>query len=149
MRGFILDTNVFNHLVEGRISLEDLPQDFPVFVSHLQFDEISKCGDVEKRKKMQAHLKAIPDEIVATHSFVLGVSRLDQAALGDGEIFQKILDFLKTKNKKRINANINDALIGELAIDGGYVLITNDGDLKEAVEMLGGCVKSLTAASKE
>lgn len=44
---------------------------------------------------------------------------------------------LDKRNKSKKN-NIKDALIADAAIKGKYVLVTDDGDLKEVTELYGG-----------
>ncbi len=144
MRGFLLDTNVFNHLVEGKISKEDLPIGFPIFVTHLQRDEIWACQDKNKKEKMLGWLNMLPDHIEPTNTLVLGVSRIGAARIGNGVTYQKILDSLSSRKKRKNKSHIHDALIGELAIERGFILVTNDQDLASTVIALGGVVHDVT-----
>jgi predicted nucleic acid-binding protein len=143
MMSFILDTNVFNHLVEGKINMEELPLEFPILITHLQRDEINNCPDPVKKSYLQSWLRVLPDMEVPTETMVWDVSQFDKAKWGDGEIYTKILDQLNARKKRKNNANINDALIGEVAIKNQFVLVTNDADLGDIVKSLGGFVKDV------
>lgn len=146
---FLLDTNVFNHLVEGKIAVIDLPTDFPILVTHLQWDEINNCHDPVKKSHLQSWLRVLPDLEVPTESAVWDISRFDKAKCGDGCIYAKILDELNAKKKRKNNANIHDALIGEVAIKNQFVLITNDVDLGNIVRSLGGFAREIKSIKNQ
>lgn len=145
--GYVLDTNVFNHLVEGKISSGQLPTDAPLYITDHQADEIAACEDKAKRTRMVVLLCRMRIGFEPTMTTVLGLSRLGGSALGDGKLFKEILANLDDKNKRKNMANRRDALIGELAIARGHTLISHDGDLCEAVRSLGG--KTLDLIEKQ
>lgn len=147
MRGFLLDTNIFNHLVEGKIKKEDLPLEFPTFVTTIQYDEISKCTDDSKRSYLMSWLRTLPDDVVPLETLVWDVGHWDNAKFSDGEMYKKLLSSLESKKKRKNNANIHDALLGETAIIGDMVLVTNDRDLADVVKLHGGFVRSVKQIS--
>ncbi|AZO00115.1 hypothetical protein EJ066_24970 [Mesorhizobium sp. M9A.F.Ca.ET.002.03.1.2] len=55
----MLDTNVFNHLVEGSIDPASIPSDWEPVITHLQNDEIERTADPSKRKALQAMVIAV------------------------------------------------------------------------------------------
>jgi hypothetical protein len=136
---YIVDTCIINRLVEGHLSVDELPKDGEYFSTHIQIDEINKTQDEEKRARLFLTFAKQNDNIVPTKTTVCDVSRLDNCCLGDGAIYQKLKNILDRKNKNKKN-NIQDALIAEIALVDGMTLITADWDLKEAVESMSGSV---------
>lgn len=154
LRGFMLDTNVFNHLIEGRIAMSSLPSEFSIFVTHIQKDEIDNNwepkteDDAEKKAQVLEQFKMLPDAMLPTESTILGVSVLGESKLGKGENYKKIFEFLMAIDPKRIDANQADALIGEVALNVGLELITGDRNLKHIVEQLGGVARDISSPKK-
>lgn len=130
---FMFDTNIFDAVLEGRIEISQLPKTVDYFVTHIQLDEIeaiNKLEKMERKKQLLKLFKEIKQEEVATESFVLDVSRLNQAKLGNGALFEE----LRQGNLE----SINDALIGETAIKNNLILVTNDDKFLKKVKALGG-----------
>ncbi len=127
--GLILDSNVFDDLINGTLDLKIL-QNRSVFITHVQVDEINECSDKEKRARLFNFMTEIRPEKIATESFIIGFSRLGSARLGDGDLIEK----LRGDNMQKTN----DALIGETAIKNNLTLITNDKKFKKKVIELGG-----------
>jgi len=73
------------------------------------------------------------DEVAPTESFVVSLSRIGLGKLSDGEIYTSLRDALNNRNKGKAN-NSHDALIAEVAVKNGYVLITADTDLAEVAK---------------
>ncbi|MFH1459992.1 MAG: hypothetical protein ABIG64_06435 [Candidatus Omnitrophota bacterium] len=139
MKKYIVDTSIINRLVDGHLSIADLPQKAEFFSTHIQIDEINKTPDGERRAQLFLTFAKQNSNIVPTKTTVCGVSRLDNCCLGEGKIYKKIKNILDSKNKNK-NNNIQDALIAEIAIVDKMILLTSDWDLKEAVETLNGTV---------
>lgn len=64
------------------------------------------------------------------------------------KLYLKSLDVCSTKyggqsGRRKNNANIHDALLGEVAIKNEMVLVTNDGKLAEVVKAKGGYVRKV------
>lgn len=68
------------------------------------------------------------DEILLPESLVLDVSALDGAKLGDGGSYRLLKTERDGRNSNKSN-NAHDALIAEIAMNNGYVLLTADLDL--------------------
>jgi len=77
----MFDTNVFNHLVEGRISAEAIPSDWEAVATHLQWDEINATPDqcAEKREQLRLKFKCYVTLQVPTESAAWGVSKWGEA----------------------------------------------------------------------
>lgn len=149
MSGFLLDTNIFNHLVEGKIQKTDLPLEFPIFVTTVQYDEIAKCSDIQKRTDLYSWIQILSDHTAPLETLVWDVGHLDNAKFGEGELYQKLLLSLEAKKKRKNNANIHDALIGEVAIIGRMILVTNDNDLALIVKENGGLVRTVPCKGED
>ena len=140
---FLLDTNIFNHVIEGKVSIDDLPIDFPIIVTCLQRDEIMKCPDPLKRSHMLGLLKTIVNVEVPLEIVLSEVSRPDQVRVESDAIYNKTLNELLKYGKRKNKANEHDSLIGEVAIKNQFILITNDCALGRVVKSLGGHVRAL------
>ncbi|MBU4176389.1 MAG: type II toxin-antitoxin system VapC family toxin [Desulfurivibrionaceae bacterium] len=136
---YVVDTNIFNKLVDGVICAEDLPSDGPYFSTHVQIDEINNTKDSERRARLFLMFAEVRPQVVPTESFVWDVSRWDQGKWSDGVLFEKLKQDLDALNKSKAN-NARDVLIAEVAIVNGFTLLTADSDLSVVVKNHGGQV---------
>lgn len=139
---YVVDTNIFNKLIDGRISIDELPSDAPYIATHVQIDELNNTKDKDGERRAQLFLMfaEMCPQLVPTESAVWDVSRWDQAKWSDGVLFEKIKIGLDALNKSKAN-NIKDALIAEVAISNGFTLLTADRDLAKATQNIGGKVE--------
>ncbi len=128
MKKYVVDTCLINKLVDGSVSPDELPKDGSFVASHIQFDELSKTKNPERKAKLLKKFIELINEVLPTESFVLDISRLDDARLGDGVRYREIKEELDARNKSKSN-NVHDALIAEVAMKNGYTLLTTDFDL--------------------
>lgn len=150
--GIILDTNIFNRLVDNLASI-DIFDGWPLYATHIQLAELKNTKNKEgnsRRENLLTKFAAVGPEILPTRSFAIGVSAIGQAGISDGKIYGKVLFAVETndakhgKRKRKGSANqIRDALIGEVAIESRLLLITEDEGLREAVRDLGGSALSI------
>jgi predicted nucleic acid-binding protein len=136
MDEYMFDTNVFNRLLDGSFDLSILVGKV-CYATHVQIDEIRATKDAERRGRLEKVFLEVVIEQLPTQSFVLDVSRLDEAYLGDGEKYDHILESLNQRNKAKSN-NVQDALIAETALVCGLTLVTEDQDLQKVMTELGG-----------
>ena len=141
-QAYMLDTNVFDRVLEGKISLSS-------FVGHrllvigIQRDELSKAQD-PRRTALLATFEAISPEVGLASSFALDIEGAGwgQAYWNDGSgNFQKMrkrLQALDPKNKHPLNQE-RDILIAETAIKNGVTLVSDDRNLRQVVSEFGGC----------
>src|SRR5687768_2403739 len=129
---YVVDTNIFNKLVDGKLLPNDLPSDREFIATHLQIDEINNIKDKNKERRAQLSIMfaTIAPTLVPTESFFIGVSRIGQGKLGDGDSFEAIKKDLDTLNSKKPN-NVQDALIAEVAYVNNFTLLTSDYHLAE------------------
>ncbi len=137
---YILDTNVFNDVVDEVIPLERL-KGLTLFVNHIQIDELKLTKNLKRRAILLEMFHIIEPRTVPTRTGVWGVSKWGQAMWsksGQGEFFSRLLNRIKQldkENNKKSSESSNqtrDALIAETAIKEGFVLVTNDGTLATA-----------------
>jgi hypothetical protein len=140
MIGYMLDTNLFNHLVENAMPARYLPK--PTYVTHVQHDELENTPDPIKRAELLTRLREARAQSVPTESAVWGVSEFDGANWGkeDG-LFEDMLKALNALNKGKGNNN-KDILIAETAIRNEYTLVTDDRHLATVTRQFGGRVIS-------
>ncbi|NBX76677.1 MAG: PIN domain-containing protein [Proteobacteria bacterium] len=148
LRGWLLDTNVFNHLVDGKIDEAKLLERFSPFVTNVQLEEIRqfepKTPEEHRRKQLLLKMVSkIPDAVLPTLAENLNLSNSDLFRSREGSTYSQILEALNQINPKRQKSNERDALIGDTAIRLNLELITNDSDLARIVRDLGGQVLDL------
>ena len=136
---YVVDTNIFNKLVDETITFDDLPSNGPFIATHIQIDEINNTKNGERRALLFLMFVEMRPEIVPTESFVLNVSRWDCGNWGDGVLFEKLKQDLDSLNNAKLN-NAQDVLIAEVAIVNDFTLLTSDRHLAQVVKNQGGKV---------
>lgn len=169
MPRYMLDTNVFNHVLDGKVNIDTL-QGKDLVATHVQRDELANTRDeARKAALLKIFGELTPDQavtssavasilvaggaavsgggIVSTESAVWGVSRWGQAKWGhEDDIFAGMRAELDALNKRKGN-NPQDILIAETAIRNHWVLITSDTDLFAVVTKYGGACANAFALS--
>ena len=69
----MFDTNVFNHLLTGKIDPNNIPQDWEICTTHVQEDEINKTPDESLKKKLKEIFKAYAP--IRTTNRICGLGR--------------------------------------------------------------------------
>lgn len=130
IKGFMFDTQIFDLILAGDRDPNIFPEGIPLYITHIQQDEIVKCPDENRRHKLLTVFHTLKMEEVATASAVIGVSRIGKCRISDA----KLLEDLRKGNSK----HTNDALIGETCIKEGLVLVTEDKTLTNRVRQYSG-----------
>ncbi|HQS57832.1 MAG TPA: hypothetical protein PLU16_03665 [Gallionellaceae bacterium] len=136
---YVVDTNIFNKLVDETITFDDLPSNGQFIATHIQIDEINNTKNSERRALLFLMFAELRPKIVPTESFVWDVSRWDCGKWGDGVLFEILKQDLDSRNHTKSN-NAQDVLIAEVAIVNDFTLITSDRHLAQVVENQGGKV---------
>ena len=136
----VVDTNIINRLVDGTFFLEDLPPDTECVATHVQIDELSNTKDTERRAKLFLKFATTVEYVIPTESTVLGISRVGYSKLSDGNQYNLVKAELDSLNGGK-SSNIQDALIAEVAIANGYILLTADYHLFEVANKHGCAVQ--------
>jgi len=137
----MVDTNIFNKILDGVLRIEQLPANDGCVVTHVQIDELNATKDMRRKTQLLSQFEATAPARIPTASFAFGVSLFGQSCWGDGIVFQIVKNDLDAANGGKRN-NCQDALIGEASITNGLTLVTCDWDLAEAVKRAGGLVVS-------
>lgn len=142
---YVVDTNIFNKLIDGKVSLSELPADAEFVATHVQLDELNATRNLERRANLRAQFLTLSPVIEPTESIVWDVSRWDQGKWSDENcVADAIKRELDGVNGAKGN-NWQDALIAEVAVKNGYGLITGDHDLANVVRKLGADVTYVAA----
>lgn len=142
IKGFMFDTNIFNHILDSKIKFEDFPEKFDFFITHIQEDELGKTQDLDRKELLLKIFKKINQENIPTESAVWDISKWDMAKFGDeNSLYEKIKSDLDKKEQRQ--NNIHDALIAETTIKNGLILVTDDSDLLEVTQKYKGEVITL------
>ncbi len=133
----MFDNDILNKIVEGQLDIDKIinSNKFEFYATHIQSDQVSRCPDNEKRAMLTLNLTKLSPIIIPTESFILGTSKLGEAKLGNAKTLENL-------RKDNIN-HTEDALIGEVAIKKGILLVTNDKTLKSRLIQSGGRVINL------
>jgi predicted nucleic acid-binding protein len=136
---YVVDTCVFNWIVDSKISRNMLPLNGTFGITQIQVDEINKTKDEERRARLLLAQASLHCELLPTEFFVEGISRSEYAKESDGRLYASLKAELDKLNGAK-KSNGRDALIAEAAIANGHVLLTADADLRSATQMHGGRV---------
>jgi hypothetical protein len=148
---FMLDTNVFNDVLDGKVSLVPFGGG-RVLVIGVQRDELSRTSDPERRSALLKTFEMVNPEVELASSFAFGIEGAgwDQAYWNDGSgKFEKMRARLRELDKPKKRRSMNkaeavflnqerDILIAETVIKVGAVLVSGDTNLRQVVEEFGG-----------
>lgn len=138
--GYMLDTNIFNRLVDGRLVISDLPSDDEFFATSIQIQELNATSNESRRTALTGKFSEVSPKIDLIKTSLWGYASYGESAWGAvGDHFEKIKTELDLLNKCKPN-NPADALIGEVSLSNHHTLITTDKHLAEVVERHGGKV---------
>ena len=146
MNIYMLDTTVFNHLVEGKISLTPFDKHLLLTIG-VQLDELRATSDCSKRTLLLAKFEEIKPETILASSFAFDIEGAgwDQACWNDGSgkfgnMLKRLQELDHGKHKKKKPSNqLRDILIAETAIKHGATLVSGDENLRQVVCEFGGC----------
>ena len=133
---YVVDTSLINKLVDGSVHADELPTDGSFVASHIQFDELNRTKDAKRKSELLQKFSETIDEVMPTESVVFGTSRFGGGKLGDGVSYEAIKRELDSLNGGKRN-NSADALIAEIVMKNGYVLLTADFHLYQVAYKLG------------
>ena len=122
---YVVDTSLINQLVDGSVHADELPKDGTFVASHIQFDELSRTTTEKRRAELLQKFAEIVEVELPTDTIVLDACRLDKSNFGDEVSYELLKAELDSRNGCKLN-NVQDALIAEMALRNGYVLLTAD-----------------------
>ena len=131
---FMLDTNIFNIVVNQNISLPQ-KKDYKYFSTEVQYIEINKTKNKDRREFLLNTFNLINPEIINSETALWGEFSWGERKFGYvSSDFIKIKEILDTLEYKKNNKE--DALIAEITIKYGFILITNDSNLRESLKRI-------------
>ena len=135
---YLLDTNIFNQLVDARISIAELPNDGPFLATYLQIQELGNTKSQDRREVLLSKFQEVNPQTVPVETSVWGITPYGEGQYGgDSDIFNSLLAEHNAKSNAK-KSNLADVLIAEVAIVNGHTLITADQDLADLMESSGG-----------
>jgi rRNA-processing protein FCF1 len=130
----MLDTNIFNIVVNQNISLPQ-KKDYKYFSTEVQYIEINKTKNKDRREFLLNTFNLINPEIINSETALWGEFSWGERKFGYvSSDFIKIKEILDTLEYKKNNKE--DALIAEITIKYGFILITNDSNLRESLKRI-------------
>ncbi|HEX7673766.1 MAG TPA: hypothetical protein VF412_06320 [Bdellovibrio sp.] len=138
----MLDTNIFNRVLDGKINSNELTEAGQLFATHVQIRELKNTPDQERRDALVKVFQKLPLHDSPT-LWILGETPLGSGILSDeksGKLISRIqieLDSLKKRDNNHL-----DSMISEVAIREKMVLVTDDNYLRQVVLKLGGAALS-------
>jgi len=155
MTAYILDTNVFNRLADGKVSF-DAFRGLRLAATHVQLDELRATKNPTRAAKLLSIFEKIDPRLDPTASAVWDVSKWDQSSWSaeDGVVEQMLqrltqLDAEEGKKHRDQKNRIRDVLIGHTAINVNATLISDDDGLRQLVSEFGGRAISTSDIKQE
>ncbi len=143
----MLDTVVFNRVVEGKIFIESNAP-LRLLATRVQMAELRATRSTEKRENLLAVFAEIAPEVVLTSSFAFDIegAGFDEAYWNDGSRnFERMLGRLRELDAKKGKGagkdglgQERDVLIAETAIKNHAILVTEDANLRQVFSEFGG-----------
>lgn len=149
MKKYMFDTNIFNHIIDNKISIDFSKGRNEYFVTHIQEDEIKNTPSDKRRNELLNIFHSIKQTETLTESSVYGISKYGGGKYGGGEIFHKIRDELNKDKPRRVESNTRDALIAEVCLINNFILVTDEEKLSNIVKRMQGKVVTLDEFQKE
>jgi predicted nucleic acid-binding protein len=126
---YVVDTNIFNRIADGKLTRLDLPVGAELVTTHIQENEIRATASEARRAALLAAFELHQDVRVPTESMTWGdAADWGNAKWGTAGFADPIEQALDELNRKK-PGNRADSLIAEVAIANDYGLITADQHL--------------------
>lgn len=143
---FMLDTNIFNAVLDGSMSIAPCHR---LLTTGVQAGELKATKDAARREALLRTFIDIDTSTIPASSMAFGVEGAGwgEAYWNDGSgNFQKMLGRLNELEPKKDKLNpVRDIIIAETAIKNGATLVTNDRSLRQVVLEFGGNAIDLEA----
>jgi predicted nucleic acid-binding protein len=155
MTAYMLDTNVFNELLDGHVSI-DAFRVRRLVATHVQLDELRATKNSKRAADLLSTFKEIAPRMGSTASAVWDVSNSDQSTWSaEDSVFENMLARLHQLNADSCKTHrdpknpTRDVLIAHTAININATLISDDAQLRELVSEFGGRAISVRDAGSE
>lgn len=141
MPSYMFDTNIFNRIVEGKITPSAIAGR-DVFAMHVQWDELNNTRRINRREELCAAFRQVAPTQLSTNGACWNISKWNMAEWGGSGLLEKmrpVLEKLDKKSKTPFNQS-RDLLIAATAINKAMILVTDDDNLKVVAAQFGGTV---------
>lgn len=137
----MLDTNIFNHVLDDAVPVEELHRQGDLFVTPVQHQELSNTKDPLRRDDLSGIFKAFRTQERPLQTAVWG-----HGTWGGGQTwgqrgphFDAMLQALKAPGGRRAKSpgNTGDSLTAEVCLSEGITLVTDDGPLTAVAQKSG------------
>ena len=143
MTKYILDTNIFNRIVDGELNAKEIGERAALCATHVELNEVQNTKNDDRRELLLNKFESVDAKPSPTTSAVWGVSEWVSAEFTSKDSkYPNIVEELNKKNGGKDN-NVRDALIADTAMSLGLTLVTEDRHLFEVVAEAGGSVVRL------
>lgn len=133
---YVLDTNIFNRVLDLKFLLSELPIGSSFVATQVQLEELRQTSDPERRNALIDTFENIAPELVPpTFALDIAGAGLDQGSFRQSDSATKFHADLEAI-KPKFN-NWHDALIAEVAILYGCGLVTADRVLATVAKRYG------------
>ncbi|GAB2601530.1 type II toxin-antitoxin system VapC family toxin [Nitrincola alkalisediminis] len=120
---YILDSNVFDYILDNGIEVINLPLSNNIYITNVQISEIYNTPDAVRRKQLEAIITEVNPEklLLESGGWIDDLKWDDEQPWIDtvSKDCENLLGNAKTPPWK-------DALIGEVVKSKGFTLVTND-----------------------
>ena len=143
MTGYMLDTNLFNGLVDDKVSLNKF-QGKKLMATHVQRDELNATSERTRRANLLSMFEFISADSIPTNTSVWDDTVWDGGKWSEQDkLYEKMLAELKKLDKaagKRPTAinQSRDVRIAETAIKNNLTLVTDDKNLRTVTAKFNG-----------
>lgn len=124
---YVLDTNIFNRVLDGRFKLSTLPDACSFVATKIQVRELEAASEPRRAALLATFAEVAPDLAPAAFSLDIPGAGLDEGEWSSDERVTRLHGALEAR-KPKLN-NWQDALIAGVALKNGYGLATADGNL--------------------
>ena len=132
---YVLDTNVFNRVLDGSFKLSTLTDACSFVATTIQVRELEAAPEPRRAALLATFAEVAPDLAPAAFSFDIPGAGFDEGEWGSDDRVTKLRGALEAL-KPKFN-NWQDALIAGVALKNGYGLATADGTLARVAANFG------------
>lgn len=129
---YLLDSNIFDYILQASIPIETIKQKGNVYITNVQLSEIKNTPDINKRNSLLDIIEKLNPNILSLESGIW----LDSSYWDDSEIWNENIGnvFIEILGSREEYA---DALIGEVAKVNKLILVTNDKRFAQRASKVG------------
>lgn len=121
---YIFDSNVYDYIHDEGVSTSQIKSIGDIFITNVQLSEIANISNDERRHALLATIERVaPQKLQILSGVWIDELRWDDDQVWRDEINLECMKLLGNATK---NIPWMDALIGEVALHHGLILVTND-----------------------